>query len=141
MLPNKWVTAYGLLFIPFAWLADLSFSQLGMHVVVAIAAFVILLVLFIVGGMGGGDVKLGAVVFLWAGVPLGFAVLVIVALSGGVIGMLGWLADRKILQSITWQPVRVVCHGLSAKRGVPYGMALALGGMFVLGQYLRLWLN
>lgn len=112
-----------------------------MHALVAIAAFLILLVLFIVGGMGGGDVKLGAAVFLWAGVPLGFAVLVIVALSGGVIGLLGWVADRKAFQRISWQPVRIISHALSAKRGVPYGMALALGGVFVLGQYVYLWLN
>ncbi len=112
-----------------------SWQAWGAHLLVAALAFVLLFAMYFVGAMGGGDVKLGSVVFLWAGPALALQVLVIIAWLGGIIAALGWLFDRKSLQKVTLRPWRIVSYGLSAKRGVPYGVALCAGGWYVLGQY------
>lgn len=131
-LPNKQVVTYALLFLPYAWLSGLDLQQFGSHLLVAVLSFGVLFALFMLGAMGGGDVKLGAAVFLWAGPALAFPVLIIVAWTGGLVAVAGWLADREVLQGLNWPPFRCLRHALSARRGVPYGVALAAGGLFVL---------
>jgi prepilin peptidase CpaA len=132
LLENKLVALYALLFLPYAWLNNLDLQQFGSHLLVAVLSFGVLFALFMLGAMGGGDVKLGAAVFLWAGPAQAFPVLVIVAWTGGLVAVMGWLADRQALQGLGWPPIRCLRHALSARRGVPYGVALAAGGLFIL---------
>lgn len=131
-LPNHCVALYALLFLPHAWLGGLDLQQVGSHLLVAALSFGVLFALFLLGAMGGGDVKLGTAVFLWAGPALAFPVLIIVAWTGGLVAVAGWLADRRVVRRITWRPVSCMQYALSAQRGVPYGVALAAGGLFVL---------
>ena len=137
LLPNKWVLFYTLLFIPASVLHQCGWLQLGAHVAMGLIAFLVLLLLFIINAMGGGDVKLGAAVFLWAGVDYGLQALLITAWLGGVVAILGWLADRPALQRLHWRPLQAINHALSAQRGVPYGVALVAAALYVLWRYVQ----
>ncbi|WP_423394792.1 A24 family peptidase [Burkholderia sp. LMG 21824] len=117
-LSNRVVLAFAALYFVAAALAHDGFAPLAGHV----AAGASMLLLF--GGMrhagwiGGGDVKLAAAVFLWAGPAWAFPVLTGVGACGALCG-LALLASRRRHAA----QVRAV-----AARGVPYGVALALGG-------------
>lgn len=81
----------------------------------ALAGFVLLLTAFRFGVMGGGDAKLITAGILWFGVPEAAAFLVITMLAGGVLSGAILVLDR----------VRV---GIAAS-GVPYAVAIAVGGV------------
>lgn len=106
-LPNRWILCYALLFPVYAWLRDMGWAQFAVHALVGAATFLLLLLPFACGGFGGGDVKLATAVMLWAGALLGIG---------------GWLADRCAVLLRRWR------EALSARRGVPYGVALVAGG-------------
>lgn len=115
-----------------AVLAGWSAAALGGHLAVGVVAFVVAIGLGLAGWMGGGDVKLAAATFLWAGPSHGVAVLALVALAGLVLAVAGMAADfgRRRLLAAGAAPAFVVpaLAVLSAERGVPYGVALAFGG-------------
>ncbi|QDQ88033.1 peptidase A24 [Alcaligenaceae bacterium SJ-26] len=134
-LPNVLVLAYAAFFLPWAWLHGLSWAQAGLHLMVGGGGFLVLLLLFAVRCMGGGDVKLGAAVLFWAGPLKMLPVIAVVAWTGALIGILGWLCDRyAALCMKNGRPLadRRWLHALSARRGVPYGVALAAGGLCAL---------
>lgn len=131
-LPNRWIAYYALLFPFYAWGMEMGWMQLIGHGVTALATFLLLLLLFTRGGIGGGDVKLGTVVMLWAGVSSSASVLIVVSLAGALLGMAGWLTDKcrtsQTTSETAWQAA------LSARRGVPYGVALVCGGITALAE-------
>lgn len=133
-LANTLVVAYALLFVPHAWLAGFNAGLWGAHFLVAGVAFLILLGLFALGVMGGGDVKLGSAVLLWAGPFHALPAIVLIAWIGGVLAVLGWLADRPLANRLAGGSASWVCQLLSARRGVPYGVALAGGGIWLVWQ-------
>ncbi|EPY01133.1 peptidase A24A prepilin type IV [Magnetospirillum fulvum MGU-K5] len=99
------------------------------HLAVAAAAFAVMLCLYIFGGIGGGDVKLAAVVFLWAGPDLAVPTLTLVALTGFVLA-LAMLCLRPLrAHADRGGALASVLVMLDERRGVPYGVALALGGI------------
>lgn len=106
------------------WDAPLLLSHLGVGAV----AFGLTLVLGVLGWMGGGDVKLAAAVFLWAGPGLGLEVVSLVTLVGLAVAVLG-LAVRVLGRLPLPCAVRRVLAPFSSEQGVPYGVALAVGGM------------
>jgi prepilin peptidase CpaA len=133
-LPNWPVACYIAAFFVSFWLAMPATTAVKFHLSAAAVGFLVLFVLFALGIMGGGDVKLGTAVLLWSGPSLAFPTVAIIAWAGGILAVLGWLVDRKAYQRLTWRPTRCVGHALSARRGVPYGVALACGGWFVVWQ-------
>jgi len=138
-LPNRWVVVLAVLYPVHALLApQTGWPVVGWHVLTGLLAFVLLFILYVLGAMGGGDVKLGAAVYLWAGPALALPVTVIVAWLGGLLAIAGWLVDRPGLQRFTNRPWRSMSNALSARRGVPYGVALAVGGLFVLWRHVPL---
>lgn len=134
-LANSLVVVYAVLFLPYGWQAGFSTGMWTAHLLVAGLAFLALLGLFVLGAMGGGDVKLGTAVLLWAGPLYALPVLVLIAWTGGGLALLGWLADRRWLVRRSGKWTGAMRHALSARRGVPYGVALAAGGIWLLWQY------
>ncbi|MEE3651094.1 MULTISPECIES: A24 family peptidase [unclassified Brenneria] len=133
-LPNRWVLYYALLFPLYAFYQGLNGAQFATHCLVGAIAFALLLPPFIRGGVGGGDVKLGAVVMLWAGPLYAAPALVVIGLVGALIGVAGWLADKLAKRPpAVADPVNEpsLAYALSARRGVP-GVALVAGGITVL---------
>ncbi|MFD2234516.1 prepilin peptidase [Phaeospirillum tilakii] len=96
-----------------------------------LAAFLAMLACYRFGWVGGGDVKLAGVVLLWAGPALAPAALTVIALSGLAL-TLTMLATRP-LRRRTGGPAapRGMLAALDDRRGVPYGVPLALGGLAV----------
>lgn len=72
---------------------------------------------------------------LWAGPHLALPVVIITTLAGGILGVLGWLAAWR-LRHAPQTFGRSFLRLISADRGVPYGVALALAGLFVIYAYI-----
>ena len=111
-----------------ALLAPVSWLSVGMPlwpdaaIIVAVAAgvFVLLAAAFYAGMMGGGDVKLAAALALWFSPATTITFLIWMSIGGGVL-----------------TAVVLVLHRLKKKPGkpeVPYGVAIAFGGLVILIQ-------
>jgi prepilin peptidase CpaA len=132
-LPNRLSLALVLFFFVAAPLVGLGWSDVGLHVALALLALVATSALFLFGWMGGGDVKLFAATCLW----LSPATLIAYSIYAGLIGMalaLALVLWRKMplpamLSSQVWL---VRLH--SPNEGVPYGIALAIAGLLVYPQ-------
>jgi len=104
----------------FWWASDLAWwPDIALQLGVAFGTFAVLAALFAMGAMGGGDVKLLAALALWIA-PLPFLnLLVMMALLGGVLTVLfcAWHVARRQRE----------------KLAIPYGVAIAMAGLWVLG--------
>jgi prepilin peptidase CpaA len=105
----------------FWWASGLSlWPGVAMQLGVALAAFAVLAGLFALRMMGGGDVKLLTALALWIEPASFLQLLVVMALAGGVLTLVMgvWHITRR-------QP---------NKLAIPYGVAIAFGGLWVLAD-------
>jgi prepilin peptidase CpaA len=103
----------------FWWASGLSlWPGVALQLAVALAAFALLAGLFALRLMGGGDVKLLTALALWIEPMMFLQLLVVMAIAGGVLTlvMAFWHMARR-------QP---------NKLAIPYGVAIAFGGLWVL---------
>lgn len=124
-IPNWTIVALLLLFLPAALLgATLSPWPWSL------AAFGVALLgsgaLYLMGGVGAGDTKLFAATALYAGFAHLLMFTVVTILAGGLLA-LGLLVarPRSALRSLT-----AAGRAAGASRGIPYGVAIAAGGLF-----------
>lgn len=89
--------------------------------------------LFKLGLTGGGDVKLLAATALWAGTERVFLLLLVMSLAGGVLALAYWLARGRDGVEATSGQTGSELEGRAQIR-LPYGIAIATGGLFVAGQ-------
>lgn len=82
--------------------------------------------LFAGGHMGGGDVKLFAAVGLWTDFEHALLLIPAVLLTGGVLALL--LLSRRLIPA----PAAAIGRRPKSKK-VPYGVAIAIGTLIVLG--------
>jgi prepilin peptidase CpaA len=110
------------LLAPLYWLSIALSPWPGIALQVAAGAgvFAILAGAFYAGMMGGGDVKLAAALALWFPPLVTVKFLVIMSLSGGLL----------TLGILVWQRARHR-HG---RPEIPYGVAIAFGGLAILAQ-------
>jgi prepilin peptidase CpaA len=106
---------------PVYWLS-IPLTMPGMAIQLAAGAivFVLLAVAFYAGMMGGGDVKLAAALALWFPPLLTVRFLILMSIAGGVI----------TLAILAW-------HRAKRRDGrpeIPYGLAIAFGGLAILTQ-------
>jgi prepilin peptidase CpaA len=127
-LPNKGVLAVAALFFVDAAFVHMSLVVVGGHVLTATAVGVLCVGLYLMGMLGGGDVKLVAAISLWVGGNLLVVTLtlMLVAVAGLLVALLG-LATRRLDPAACFGPMRSLAF-FSCRRGVPYGVALAVGG-------------
>jgi prepilin peptidase CpaA len=100
---------------------------------VAAAVFALGLGVFAAGWLGGGDVKLAAALALWAG-PAGVAAFVLVTALAGAGLSLAVLALRRVSVPYLSSSALVIgpqTGGRRAAEGVPYGVAIAAGGLWI----------
>ena len=107
---------------PIYWLSvPLSpWPGMAVQVAAATAVFLLLAAAFYAGMMGGGDVKLAAALALWFPPLLTVRFLVLMSLAGGVL----------TLAILAW-------HRAKRREGrpeIPYGVAIAFGGLAILTQ-------
>jgi prepilin peptidase CpaA len=117
-------------FVLLAALSGASGTDMLSHAGAAAAVLAVAFFCFACGWIGGGDAKLAAATALWLGwTPLADYGLVS-ALAGGALTVVILFSRRvalpAFLASQSW-----IARLHNAKSGIPYGIALALGGMVV----------
>lgn len=124
-IPNVAVLILLALFPLFALTAAAPISW-EKHLLIFAVVFTLGYALYAMKLAGAGDIKLLAVLSLWAGPSFWFPFLSVTALSGGllclVLGSLTYLRHRR---SRSKEPL------VLAKIPVPYGVAIAVGGLCV----------
>ncbi|AKJ67813.1 hypothetical protein ABW99_05860 [Pandoraea thiooxydans] len=126
-LPNGAVLAVAGLYVVLVLLSHAARAELLGHLGVGALVLALCALFFRFGWLGGGDAKFAAAIFLWAGPLLAVPVLLIVSLSGLVLG-LALLAIRACY-GVSEARLPSLLRPLAPARGVPYGVALALGGL------------
>ena len=120
-IPNPLVAAIALLAFPFWWATGLPlWPDAAMQVGVAVAVFAVFAAAFAMGWMGGGDVKLIGAIALWLPWQAVLLLLVIMSLAGGAL-----------------TAAMLVRQRLARREGaveVPYGVAIAFGGLWLIAQ-------
>jgi len=96
--------------------------------ILAIGAF-----FFARGWMGGGDVKLLAAVSLWAGPSYLSVFAVVTGLSGAILAAVMLSPLRRYMPMASADALTMTGP---AQEPMPYGVAIAAGGLFILALYL-----
>jgi prepilin peptidase CpaA len=120
-ISNRLSLAVALLALVFWWSVRLPlWPDAAVQLAVAAGVFLLLALAFSAGMMGGGDVKLAAALVLWFSPVDTVRFLVVMSIAGGVVTL-----------------VFLVSHRAQRKQGrpkIPYGVAIAAGGLVILAQ-------
>ncbi len=119
----NWLNAAIALGAPLFWIAsDMAlWPDMAIQLGLAVATFAALSILFALRAMGGGDVKLLTALALWITPVVYVKLLIMMALLGGVL-TLGFGA---------WH----VMKRQKDKIAIPYGVAIALAGLWTIGTF------
>lgn len=117
-----WQVIAVIVLAPLYWMATglAPWPDMAWRVGAAIATLMLFLIPFHFGWMAGGDVKLLAALALWLPPSLLLPGLQIVALVGGLVTLPFWIAKRRGT-AVDQRAVEV-----------PYGVAIAAGGLIML---------
>ncbi len=114
---DNWLNAAIALGAPLYWVASgMSLTDIAWQGGVAIATFAILVTLFALRQMGGGDVKLLTALSLWFPAPAFLKLIVVMSLLGGALSVAGGVRNMKQIET---EPLR-------------NGLALAGAGLWLL---------
>jgi prepilin peptidase CpaA len=120
---DNWLNAGIVVGAPFFWFASglTLWPGVAIQLGVGLAAFAVFATFFALKWMGGGDVKLLTALALWIEPEWFLKLLVMMALVGGVltIALGAWHVMRR----------------QSDKLAIPYGVAIAIAGLWVLGTH------
>ena len=129
-ISNRLNAAVALLAPVYWWSIGLPlWPDAAIQVGVAVAVFAALAVTFYIGMMGGGDVKLAAALALWFSPGSTVKFLVIMSLAGGLLTFI-----VLILHRMGRMPLPADSENSSNKPEVPYGVAIAIGALWILAQ-------
>lgn len=133
IIPNAIPAALAALFVAVALTATPE-AGWAPHAGAALVAFLAGAALHRFGLLGGGDVKLMAALALWTGFERLLDLTVAVALCGGILA-LALVAVRRLVAAVPVARVRPDKaprpRVLTVGEGVPYGVAIAAGGLIV----------
>lgn len=120
-IPHWVVIAVAALALPFWWSSGLAlWPEIALQLGVAAIVFAFFAFAFMRGWMGGGDVKLLSALVLWLPWQAVVALLVIMSFAGGALTL-----------------ATVLHHRMKKAGGVPeipYGVAIAFAGLWLIGQ-------
>jgi len=140
LLPNKLCLAAAALYPIFLLATYVDGDGMPLHdilmsIVIALVIFAVCAGFFALNIMGGGDVKLIPIVALWAGSTHVLPYLFITSLVGGLIAMTIIIINR-INRSKYYKSSENINLYVAEKKisAVPYGIGIALGGLFVAYQ-------
>jgi prepilin peptidase CpaA len=120
-IPNGLNLAIALLAIPFWWSVDLPlWPDAALQFGVAAIVFGLFAIAFAIGAMGGGDVKLVAAIALWLPFQAVAALLFIMSLAGGALTLAMWLRHKLARRTEQLE--------------IPYGVAIAFGGLWLISE-------
>ena len=113
---------------PVAWLPALA---------VALACLCVGFILFMLNACGAGDAKLFAAVALWAGPALILPLGLYTSLAGGVMVLFLWFQHRLARAPSAAMVLQTAADPGFSKQPMPYGAAIAVGGLYVAFTLLR----
>lgn len=120
-IPNGLNLAIALLAIPFWWSVGLAlWPDAAIQIGVASVVFGLFAIAFAFGAMGGGDVKLIGALALWLPFQAVIVLLFIMSIAGGALTL-----------------ALVLRHKLGRRAGqleIPYGVAIAFGGLWLISE-------
>jgi prepilin peptidase CpaA len=120
-ITNRLNAAIALLAIPFWWASGLSlWPDVALQIAMAAAMFALFAIAFRFGAMGGGDVKLVAALALWLSPGATLRLLVIMSIAGGLLTL-----------------AMAIRHRIARPGGeleIPYGIAIAFGGFWLISE-------
>jgi prepilin peptidase CpaA len=120
-IPNWLNASIALGAVPFWFLSGMSvWPEIALQIAVAAAVFGLFAVAFYFGAMGGGDVKMVAAVALWLPAGAVLKLLVIMSIAGGVL-TIAMLVRQRLAKSRN-------------QLEIPYGVAIAFGGFWLIGE-------
>ena len=120
-IPNELNLAVALLAIPFWWSIGLPlWPGVALQIGVAALVFGLFTLAFAVGAMGGGDVKLIGALALWLPFPALLLLLIVMSLAGGVLTLAMYVRHRLARREDQLE--------------VPYGLAIAFGGLWLISE-------
>jgi prepilin peptidase CpaA len=132
-IPNWLTLLTALLFFPMALATHMPLHEFGSHLLAGVILFGVGFMFFQFGLFGGGDAKLMAGAGLWFGTTKILPFLFLTALAGGAMAVIVGLWSAVM---ISWEiegdaaPLASLGQRLrQLKPNVPYGFALALGGI------------
>jgi len=133
LIPNWISLALLAAFAPFAVL-HLPLSAIGEHFLVMAIVLTLSVFFFVVGWVGGGDVKLMSAIALWMGPGHVAAFVVLMALLGGMLAIsimaiekFGRWLDPRVLNLALFRRL----GELADSRQCPYGVAIGVAGLIV----------
>ena len=131
-ISNRLSLGLGVAFIVLAPLVGMPLADVGYSLLGAFAVFLVCFALFAANIMGGGDAKLLTAASLWFGLTPSLAIfLVWVAYAGGGVTLLFLvLRARADLVMAIGIPLP---HSLVGAKKIPYGIAIAIGGLMAFG--------
>jgi prepilin peptidase CpaA len=129
-IPN-WISLTLVALFPLVALAaGLTLGDAGLHVAVGVGALLVGMTLFAGNFIGGGDAKLFAAIALYMGTGWIAAYLFAVAIAGGALAV-AMLALRWAAHGPFAPYLARLQHLTRAGAGIPYGIAIAAGGLLV----------
>lgn len=135
IIPNEYSIALACAFLAYAGYSVSDFSTLGDHLLAGVIVFGVGVVLFALGLMGGGDVKIASAAALWLGTPLLLDFVLITSIVGAVITLFILFMERSpALAPLT--PGGWVESEERDKLRVPYGVAISAAALIVFFQSL-----
>lgn len=133
-IPNWISIVLALSYVPVAFIVGLPVVDIIWSVGLGVIALVIGIALFAFRVLGGGDAKLLAASAMWVGLNGLLPFLLYTALAGGALSLF-------LLMARKWMPLMPVVVGpqwiqrlLEPKGDIPYGIAIAIGAVFVYPQ-------
>lgn len=132
-IPNRNSIVIAIAFFPAAFLAGLAPLVVAQHMGVALTVLAVGVLLFSMGIIGGGDVKLLAAVAIWIAPADVGRLLIWMALFGGAIAGLVLLVMRAGLPMPEWlRRLPWLRPGDRGSMPVPYGIAIAAAALVML---------
>jgi prepilin peptidase CpaA len=134
-IPNMLVLALVALFT-LACVLSPPQALLWNHVAPAVAVFALMTVLFVLGQMGGGDVKMLAAAVLWAGFSSLGPFLIALAVYGLGAILIFTVFRTQVAAALAWTGVRLgtpipVPASLETGKSIPYGVVIAAAALTV----------
>ena len=137
-IPNAIPTALALLYLPAALAAGTGLEALVWHLGAGLAVLLVGMALFFANLFGGADAKMLAAAACWTGFPLLPPFLIVMALAGGALALLllviRFVLRRRYAGSDGASHAPWIAQQLSRPRSVPYGLAIAVGGIAVFAR-------
>ena len=133
-IPNRISVLLAAAYFPTALALGRPLNEIGLDMGLCVAALVLAMGMFAAGWIGGGDAKLFAVAILWLGWPALLTFLAYASVSGGVLAVILLNIRSTALRPYLESAPSWLARLAEPDEAVPYGVAIAIGGLAAFPQ-------